>query len=194
MGLEPHHEGGAEKAPRPPQFADLTRLCAELNRLNARYLVIGGFAIIQHGFPRLTNDIDLLIETTPENESRVIQALLILPDKAAAEIRPGEIEEFGVIRVGDEILVDLMKSGCGIEYGEASKDAEIINVEGVPIPFASALTLWRMKQTVREKDIADRLFLRQLLQSEGIEVAPQKLSSQDRKNSFISWLRNLFGV
>jgi len=35
-------------------------------------VVIGGFAIIHHGFPRLTHDIDLLIETTPENEARVI--------------------------------------------------------------------------------------------------------------------------
>jgi len=65
----------------------LSRICRELNRLGARYVVIGGFAIIHHGFPRLTYDIDLLIETTPENEARVIEALLILPDKAARELK-----------------------------------------------------------------------------------------------------------
>src|SRR4051812_45160131 len=37
MGLEPHDAGSEEKVPRPPQFADLTRLCSELNRLGARY-------------------------------------------------------------------------------------------------------------------------------------------------------------
>ena len=72
MGLGSHDEGGEEKVPRPPQFSDLSRICGELNRLGARYVVIGGFAIIHHGFPRLTHDIDLLIETTPENEARVI--------------------------------------------------------------------------------------------------------------------------
>ncbi len=180
MGMETHDGGSEEEVSRPAQSADLKRLCAELNRLGARYVVIGGFAIIQHGFQRFTHDIDLLIETTPENEARVIEALLILPDKAAREIKPGEVGEYGVVRVGDEILVDLMKSGCGVTYSDAVKDAVVENVDGVPIPFASAPTLWRMKQTVRAKDIPDRLFLRQLLEAQGIEVgSAEKDASED---------------
>jgi hypothetical protein len=60
MGLGPHDGSREEEVPRPPQFSDLTRICRELNRLGVRYVVIGGFAIIHHGFPRLTYDIDLL--------------------------------------------------------------------------------------------------------------------------------------
>src|SRR5437773_266943 len=187
MGLEPHDGSGEEKVPRPPQFSDLTRICRELNRLGARYVVIGGFAIIHHGFPRLTYDIDLLIETTPENEARVIEALLILPDKAARELKPGEIGEYGVVRVGDEVLVDLMKSGCGVTYADAIKDALVELVDGVPIPFASAATLWRMKQTVREKDAPDRVFLRELLASQGIDVTPYSLA----EDAVTRWLKRL---
>jgi hypothetical protein len=143
-----------------------------LNRLDARYLVVGGFAIIHHGYPRLTNDIDLLVEATLENEARVIQALLILPDRAAAELKPGEVAQFGVVRVGDEVLVDLMKSGCGVTYTEAVKDCIVADVSGVRIPFASPQTLWRMKQTHREKDIPDRLFLRQWHEAHGIPLDP----------------------
>ena len=187
MGLGPHDGSGEEKVPRPPQFSDLSRICRELNRLGAHYVVIGGFAIIHHGFPRLTYDIDLLIETTPENEARVIEALLILPDKAARELKPGEVGDYGVVRVGDEVLVDLMKSGCGVTYGEAVKDAVVESVDGVPIPFASAATLWRMKQTGREKDAPDRVFLRELLASQGIEVAPYSLAD----DSFTRWLKRL---
>src|SRR5713226_1009356 len=118
-----------------------------------------------------------LIETTPENEARVIEALLILPDKAASELKPGEVAEYGVVRIGDEVLVDLMKSGCGITYHDAIKDAVVVPVDGVQIPFASASTLWRMKQTPREKDEPDRLFLRGLLTSQGFNLSPSRPSA-----------------
>ena len=114
MGMETHDGGGEERVSRPAQSGDLKQICAELNRLGARYVVVGGFAIIQCGFQRFTQDIDLLIETTPENEARVIEALLILPDKAARELKPGEVGDYGVVRVGDQVMVDLMKSGCGV--------------------------------------------------------------------------------
>jgi hypothetical protein len=187
MGLGPHDGSGQEEVPRPPQFSDLSRICRELNRLGARYVVIGGFAIIQHGFPRLTYDIDLLIETTPQNEARVIEALLILPDKAARALAPGEVGQYGVVRVGDEVLVDLMQSGCGVTYGEAIKDAVVESVDGVQVPFASALTLWRMKQTPREKDAPDRVFLRELLAAQGIQVAPTTATD----DPVTRWLKRL---
>src|SRR3954467_2654838 len=142
MGNETPGCGGSETPPRSPTLKDLAQICAELNRLGARYVVIGGFAMIQAGYARTTEDIDLLVQTTPENEARVIEALLILPDKAAAELKPGEVGHYGVVRVGDEILVDLMKSGCGVTYAEAIRDAVIEKVNDVEIPFASAQTLW----------------------------------------------------
>jgi len=63
--------------------------------------------------------------------------------------------------VGDEILVDLMRSAGGIDYAEAAKDVVVREVDGVPIPFASPRLLWRMKVvTHREKDAGDLAFLR----------------------------------
>jgi hypothetical protein len=148
-----------------------------LNRLGAKYVVVGGLAMIQAGYSRTTEDIDLLIEAGPENEAKVFQALLILPDRAAAELKPGEVSQYGVVRVGDEVLVDLMKSGCGVTYADAIKDAVVFPVGDVPVPFASPATLWKMKQTVRAKDVPDRLYLRQLFQAQGIEVEPPLVST-----------------
>jgi len=188
-----HNSGGAKDSSRLPRRSDLSRLCAELNRLDAHYVVVGGFAIIEAGFPRLTADIDLLVETGPANEALIIQAMMTLPDQAIREVKPGDVDQYGVIRVGDEIFVDLMKSGCGVDYAAAIKDAVFREIEGVRIPFASPMTLWRMKQTPRAKDIPDRLFLRQLLEAEGVRLDPPVGENKQPLAWLRRWLIKLLG-
>ena len=154
---------------RTPTLSDLVELCRELNGRNARYVVVGGFAMRAAGYVRETRDLDLLIDTALENESRVYKALEILPDRAVLELQPGEVAQHIVVRVNDDITVDLMRSACAIEYAEAAQHVVTRVVDGVAIPFASPLLLWRMKRhTHREKDIPDLIFLRRLLESEGI--------------------------
>ena len=149
---------------RTPEQNDLVKLCAALNAQNALYIVVGGMAIIQQGFLRATEDIDLLLENSRENQARVRKALEILPDQAVREMDETDLDEYGVVRVADEIVVDLMLSACGIAYEDAASDEiESVVLQGVPIPFASAKLLLRTKQTYRDKDIPDRIFLEQKL-------------------------------
>ena len=122
---------------RAPTQEDFVALCDRLNKLGARYIVIGGFAIISAGYVRATMDIDLVIDTCLENEAKVYSALESLPDQAVKELVPGEVSKYTVVRVMDEIVVDLMASACGIRYEEAIKDVIIRTIEGVAIPFAS---------------------------------------------------------
>lgn len=160
----------SELISRPPEEADVASLCAELNQRGAKYIVIGGFAIIQAGLPRLTVDLDLLVATDPENEAKVFSALSTLPDNAVSELKPGEIEKYNVVRVGDEILVDLMRFACGIDYAAAQSEIVIRELRGVPIPFASPRLLWKMKiNTHREKDAMDLVFLRHWFAERGEE-------------------------
>ena len=56
---------------REPQIEDLTRICRALNDAGARYVLIGGFAIIARGGARTTKDIDLLIDASADNVARV---------------------------------------------------------------------------------------------------------------------------
>lgn len=159
-----------ELEPRPPLEADLAALCRALNERGARYVVIGGFAVITAGLPRVTGDIDLLVAVDRENEARLFSALATLPDNAVRELQPGELQQYNVIRVADEILVDLMRSAGGIGYEEASKDVVVREIQGVPIPFASPTLLWRMKaNTHRQKDAADLVFLRYWFAEHGQE-------------------------
>jgi hypothetical protein len=153
---------------REPTPQDLADLCRELNSRGARYLVVGGFAMNAAGYNRRTMDLDLLIDTSLENEALVTAALESLPDKAIREMKPGEVAEFGVVRVMDDFAVDLMKSACAIDYAEASRDVVILEIDGVPVPFASPRMLWRMKRsTHREKDAADLYFLGEWFRARG---------------------------
>jgi hypothetical protein len=162
MDDEDDEAGEGELISRAPTQEDVVNLCRTLNELGVKYLVVGGFAVIHSGYPRTTGDLDFLIETSAENEARMYQALEILPDKAVRELKAGEVSQYVVVRVCDEIVVDLMASASGIEYAEAILDSVVREIDGVAIPFASPRLLWRMKvNTHREKDAPDLLFLRQ---------------------------------
>jgi len=155
------YPSSSELEPREPTVEDLRDLCRELNHQRAKYIVIGGFAVRAAGYKRRTMDLDLMVAADRDNEARVYAALATLPDNAVRELQPGELERYNVIRVADEVLVDLMTSAGGIDYAAAAGETVIHEIDGVPIPFASPRLLWRMKAvTHREKDASDLLFLR----------------------------------
>lgn len=115
--------------------------------------------MIQHGFVRATEDIDLLVGLGRENEARVIEGLATLPDHAALELSPGDVESYEVIRVADEIVVDLMKSACGVSFEAAQSQIMIVELEGVKVPFASLKLMRALKQGLRPKDAMDLEFI-----------------------------------
>ena len=150
---------------REPQIEDLVRICRALNEAGARYILIGGFAVIAHGGARTTKDIDLLVDASPENVARVKRALRILEDHAIDEVADTDVARYTVVRVADEVVVDLMALACGIDYNDAAKDATSLTIDGIAIPIASPATLIRTKNTVRPSDAADRRYLEELLRA-----------------------------
>ena len=147
---------------RAPEFEDLVELCRRLNAAGARYALIGGFAVILHGFVRATKDIDLLVDPSPANVARIREALSHLEDNAVQQVADDEVARYAVVRVADEIVVDLMARACGIDLDQAVREAgvETMDVEGVPIPIASKEMLVRTKDTVRPSDAADVEYLK----------------------------------
>jgi Nucleotidyl transferase of unknown function (DUF2204) len=160
-------EQGDDGYARAPEPEDVVRICRALNEAGARYLLIGGFAVVAHGAGRFTKDIDLLVEDSPENVARVKRGLSILEDDAAAEVADTDVREHVVVRVADEILVDLMGRACGLDYDAAAKDAEAMDLGGVLVPVASPRTLIRTKDTARPQDAIDRAFLEGVIRARG---------------------------
>lgn len=79
---------------------DMKELLRIFNRNHVSYAICGGFAVANHGFVRMTLDLDLLIDPSPENASAVLKSL----------------EEFGFGTAGIE-LQDLTAPATAITLG-----------------------------------------------------------------------------
>lgn len=145
---------------RAPELEDVVFICRSLNEAGAKYILIGGFAVILQGAARFTKDIDLLVDPSVENVKKLKKALSQLPDNAIALIEDDEVEKYVVVRVADEVVIDLMAKACGINYEEAINEVEYKELEGILVPVPTKELLIRTKNTYRPMDQADILFLK----------------------------------
>jgi hypothetical protein len=151
-----------EQFSRIPTLNDLVTLCRNLNAHDAKYVIVGGFAVIRFGYIRATGDIDLLVESSPENIERIRQALSYLPDGEAHKISDTDLDEYRVVRVSGEITVDLIGKACDVTYADAIPYILLDEIEGVKIPYLKPELLIKTKMGVRPKDVQDRDYLGRL--------------------------------
>lgn len=88
---------------------------------------------------------------------------MYLPDKPAKDLNLNDIKDYHVVRVADEIVVDLIASACGVTYQQAKDHIVFETIRDVTIPFLSVEWLLKAKQSYREKDVIDRKFLEDIL-------------------------------
>ena len=145
------------------------KVIESLNNHNVEYIIIGGYAIILHGFLRATEDIDIIVKMTEGNIKKLQTALNdVYNDKELNEISYEELKKYPVIRYGtaDNFYIDIIsRIGDAFSYD----NIEIINkeIDSIQIKFASAASLYEMKQnTYREKDKLDLLFLKEKLEND----------------------------
>ena len=150
---------------RPATLEDLMTLIRALNENGAEYLLIGGYALFAHGHHRATTDIDVLVPSSREAGRKVRHALMVLPDQAAKDLDPAWFEEGENIRVADAFVVDIMLNACGETYETLQQYAETVDLEGIPIRTVNLEGLLRTKQTMRDKDAADRVVLERALEA-----------------------------
>jgi predicted nucleotidyltransferase len=150
---------------RPATLEDLKLLLRSLHEHEADYLLIGGYALAAHGYQRATTDIDVVVPATSEAGQRVINALMILPDGVAKDIEPGWFEEGENIRVADAFIVDLMLNANGQTYETLRPYSETIDLDGIPVKTVNLEGLLLTKQTMRDKDVADRIIIERALQA-----------------------------
>jgi hypothetical protein len=153
-----------EEYSRPATLEDLKALLRSLNQHHVDYFLIGGYALAAHGYQRATTDIDLLVPASATAGQRVKEALLILPDQAAKEIEPAWFEEGENIRVADAFVVDVLLNANGQTYETLRPYAQTITFEGIPVSTINLEGLLLTKQTLREKDVPDRIIIERALE------------------------------
>jgi len=142
---------------------EIVRVCEALNSEGVKYVVVGGCAVILHGYYRATHDIDLLVDSSIENIRRLKKALQeIFKSDEISEIRDVDIDQYAVVRFApesEEIVIDMIGKIGKIDFKMAIQDIEEIELEGIKIPVCGLSTLIETKKGIRPKDKEDLLFL-----------------------------------
>jgi hypothetical protein len=149
---------------RAATLEDLKTLLNSLNAHEVDYLLVGAYALAAHGYQRATTDIDVLVPADAKAGAKLKQALLVLPDQAAKDIEPQWFDEGDNIRVADAFVVDILFNANGQSYESLSPYAQVIDLEGIPVKTVNLEGLLLTKQSLREKDSADRLIIERALQ------------------------------
>jgi len=137
-----------------PDFEELLRL---LEEHGIEYMIVGGYAVAYHGYPRFTKDIDLFFRLTRENALRLRRALLEFGFREEdlpldAFTTAGNVLTFGVAPA----RVDLMNEIDGVTFDEAGPNAVRGRYGNVDVTFIGLADLVKNKQaTPRVKDKGD---------------------------------------
>lgn len=147
-------------------LADLVALASAMNREGVEYILFGGAAVNLHGIFRATEDFDFFVRPEPENVRAIKRALRsVWNDPAIDEILDDDmVGDYPSVRYGppdgDYTIDFVARLGTAFVYDDLQ--AEIHELEGVPLRIATPRTLIRMKRdTVRYKDKDDAEKLRQ---------------------------------
>jgi hypothetical protein len=138
---------------------DFRDVLVELNRVGARFLIVGAHALSAHGVPRATVDLDVWIASDPANADRVYAALAAFGAPletlgiTRADFQKADVvSQFGL----PPFRIDVMTSVSGITFDEAWPARIEGKIEGVRVPILDRASFIRNKRASgRKKDLAD---------------------------------------
>lgn len=136
---------------------DFKEFIQSLNDNQVRYLVVGGYAVALHGYPRYTKDIDIWIQLAPKNASRIISALEqfgfgSLGLKEQDFLAPDTIIQLGY----PPRRIDLLTTMLGVDFDQCFTAKVVVEMGGIKINFIDLENLKKNKLvTGRAQDIAD---------------------------------------
>jgi len=147
-----------------------------LNENEVKYLVIGGYAVNFHGYPRYTRDIDFWIWMNEENIDKLIDVLRKFGFASLGLNMDDFMSPKNIIQLGYEPQrIDLLVDANGADFESCFERKTEEDVDGVSIKFLSIEDLIIVKKEAgRFKDLAD---------AEELENILKKKTKNDQRNS-----------
>jgi hypothetical protein len=157
-----------------------------LNRERVRYVIVGGLATVLHGFARLTADVDLVVDLSPPESLKAIDALVALGFRARVPVDPRQFADplarrrwideknmqvFTLIDPADPMRsVDLFVDEP-IPFDELWARAEMVTLPNTSVRVAAIADLILMKQRAgRPQDLIDIDALRRIAEKKATDA------------------------
>lgn len=140
--------------PLPHDFKEFLAL---LDSAKIEYLLVGGYAVGFHGYPRPTGDLDIWIAMTPSNAEKLVPVLASFGFASAGAtpdlfLHPGRVVRMGVPPVRIEILTSI----SGVEFDGCRSRSVLTTIDGTPVRIIGREDLIANKRAAaRPKDLND---------------------------------------
>ena len=135
-----------------------------LQREGVEFMLVGGYAVALHGWPRMTFDIDFWIMANPQNAAAVIRALKafgapLMDLKEEDFHKPGMVFQIGT----EPQRIDILSAISGVAYEEAASRAVRMEVDGLSLKVIALDDLITNKRASgRPKDMVDAMTLEKM--------------------------------
>ena len=138
----------------PDDFSEFLKL---LNAHSVEYLLVGGFAVAVHGYPRATADMDVWVRRRRLNAERLVESLREFGFENDELVPELFLESQRIIRMGEAPLrIEILTEIDGVEFEQCSKRSETVTVGDERVPVISLGDLKINKRASgRAKDLDD---------------------------------------
>jgi predicted nucleotidyltransferase len=140
------------------------KLLAKLARAEVKFMIVGGIAVALNGFVRTTEDVDILIEASAENVTRLLDELGNFGEGHARELSPADFSDSeGAVRIIEDFPLDVFTMMRGKRYVDLVGSTKTTRIDNVEVRYLNAQALIALKSdSQRDQDRIDVSALRAL--------------------------------
>lgn len=138
----------------PPDFKEFLKL---LDSHQVEYLLIGGYAVGYHGYPRATADMDLWVTIRQENAEKLVAVLMEFGFDVPLLSADLFLKENQIVRMGvPPVRIELLTTISGVSFEECYSERIIDVIDGVEVNIINLKHLKLNKRASgRHKDLDD---------------------------------------
>ena len=137
-----------------PDFKDFLKY---LNSQKVEYLLVGGYAVGYHGYPRATGDMDVWIAVDDENAEKVATVLHKFGMSQTEATKELFLQKDKIIRMGlPPVRIEIITGVSGIDFIDCYSRRQTVEIDDIPVSIISLTDLKiNKKASGRFKDLED---------------------------------------